>query len=354
MKIFTVVGARPQFVKAAPLSKALAEAGAEEVLVHTGQHFDGDMSDIFFSELAIPTPKHNLGISGGTHGAMTGAMLEGIESKLIAESADAVVVYGDTNSTLAGALAAAKIHVPVVHIEAGLRSYNRKMPEEINRVIADQLSEVLLCPSRQAVENLKSEGIADNVYDVGDVMADVNRMVVQGLPPRPEVLEELALEPGGYLLLTLHRAENTDDPARLEGIVRALGQLETPIVFPIHPRSRMALERCGLVLGEHVRCISPVGYGKMMALLKHCRLVMTDSGGLQKEAYWLARPCVTLRDETEWTELVDCGWNKLTGADTEAIVSAATSFEAPADRPDLYGDGHAAAECVRVISKHFG
>jgi UDP-GlcNAc3NAcA epimerase len=348
MKVVSVVGARPQFVKAAVLSRAL-RARHVEVLVHTGQHYDANMSAVFFAELEIPAPDVNLGIGSGTQGEQTGAMLAGIEQILLRERPDWVVVYGDTNSTLAGALAAAKLHLRVAHVEAGLRSFNRVMPEEINRVVADHLSTLLFCPSQTAVDNLAAEGITRGVHLVGDVMADALAFVVTRAKSRSNILERLSVLEKGYLLATVHRAENTDDPARLRNVLRALDAMEEPILFPVHPRTRRAIAKMGYRPGIHVRLLEPVGYLDMVALERSARVILTDSGGVQKEAYWLGVPCVTLRDETEWVETTQGGWNILAGTDVDRILRSVRSMTPPETRCTLYGDGHAADRCVSLL-----
>lgn len=357
MKIASIVGARPQFIKAAAVSRELRKAH-QELLIHTGQHYDYRMSQAFFDELEIPTPDVNLDVGSGSHGAQTAAMLTGLEEIFVREAPDRVLVYGDTNSTLAGALAAAKLRIPVAHVEAGLRSFNRGMPEEINRVVADHIADQLFCPSPVAVKHLAAEGITQGVHCVGDVMADVLRWARQGMDAPSRVLASLDLAPGGYALATVHRAENTDDSERLAGIVAALTALGEPVVMPLHPRTRHALrESTGLgdtsgpepLAGSNVRCIEPVSYLEMMRLVRGARLVLTDSGGLQKEAYWLKVPCLTLRDETEWVETVDQGWNTLVGASAETILERAKNFRPPADHPPLYGDGAAAEKIILLL-----
>lgn len=349
MKIVTIVGARPQFIKAAAVSRAL-RARHQEVLVHTGQHYDYAMSGAFFDGLELPAPDVNLGVGSGRHGAQTGTMLEAIESVLMTARPDWVLVYGDTNSTLAGALAAAKLHVPVVHVEAGLRSFNRQMPEEINRVIVDHIAELLLCPSQTAVSHLAAEGITENVHLVGDVMVDVlnwARQRVEANPP--DVMERLQLKEEEYLLATVHRSENTDDSSRLKGIFDGFNALNEPVILPVHPRTRKALAGARCELAPTVRLIDPLGYFEMVALARSARAILTDSGGLQKEAYWLGVPCITLRDETEWVETVHSGWNRLTGSDTDRIVHAVRSFTPPSRRAPLYGEGSVAARCVELL-----
>ncbi len=352
-KILTIVGARPQFIKASVVSRAIAQApGLREVLVHTGQHFDANMSDVFFSQLGIPRPHHQLDIHGGTHGAMTGRMLIEIERILLAEKPDRVLVYGDTNSTLAGALAAAKLHVPVAHVEAGLRSFDMKMPEEVNRILTDQVSDLLFCPTDAAVANLRREGFASRpvrVLQVGDVMQDAALFFAQAA----ERCDVPGVQGDGYILATLHRAENTDDTGRLAAIVGALNALHrdlAPVVLPLHPRTRAAVGRAGLSLAVHA--IEPVGYLEMIRLLRRCALVMTDSGGVQKEAYFFGKACVTLRDQTEWVELVEAGANTLVGADAVAIQAAARDHlgRSITDERQLYGGGVAAQGVVQALA----
>ena len=492
MKIATIIGARPQFIKAAAVSRAIAAHNRQalnldpgtsnielrtlnfehsssveprtlniehstlnEFLIHTGQHYDDGMSAVFFRELEIPEPKYNLAIGSGSHGAQTGQMLAAIEKILIDEKPDWVLIYGDTNSTLAGALAAAKLHIPIAHVEAGLRSFNRRMPEEINRIVADQLSTLLLCPSQVAVDNLAAEGIGGNpmvrqahhdkqgchpepslsepppalraasagggqkesspvehrtlnleqsssvehrtlnlehsspveprtlnleqsssVVITGDVMADALQFAATKASAQSDILARLGLQPQRYLLATVHRAENTDDPKRLSDIMAALSELaeREPVILPLHPRTKKILERTSnrqtsniehrtlniehsssveprTLNFEHpcLRLIDPLGYFDIIALEKSARMLLTDSGGMQKEAYWLKVPCVTLRDETEWVETVASGWNILTGADRNRIVTAVQNFTPPKDHPPLYGDGQAAVHCLKAL-----
>ncbi len=318
MKIVTIVGARPQFIKAAVLSRELRKEQTE-ILVHTGQHYDSNMSDIFFAELGIPAPDYNLGIGSGPHGKQTGEMLAAIEEVLLKAIPDWVIVYGDTNSTLAGALAAVKLHIKVAHVEAGLRSFNRAMPEEINRVMTDHASDLLLCPTKTAEENLAKEGITKGVHLVGDVMYDA-LMWAAAQEKGPSILDTLDLEPGKYLLATVHRAENTDDPNRLKGILAAFEQVQETLVWPVHPRTRQKLQELQWKPAGHVKMIEPLGYLDIAQLEKHARIILTDSGGIQKEACWLGVPCITLRDETEWVETVQSGWNVLVGAETRQIL----------------------------------
>ncbi len=348
MKIVSIVGARPQFIKAAVVSRVLREAH-REILVHTGQHYDANMSEVFFSELGIPAPDVNLGIGSGAQGAQTGAMLAGIEQVLLETAPDWVLVYGDTNSTLAGALAAVKLHIPVAHVEAGLRSFNRRMPEEINRVLTDHISKLLLCPSPTAVNNLAAEGITQGVHFVGDVMYDALLYGVTRAATASTILQRLKLQQHRYLLATVHRAANTDDETRLRNIFAAFAAIGEPIILPLHPRTRKVLQRLDYTVADNVRLIAPVGYLDMVQLEQSARLIVTDSGGIQKEAYWLGRPCVTLRGDTEWPETVALGWNKLVGADTEKIVAAVREFPHPAEHPALYGDGRAGQKIAQAI-----
>jgi UDP-GlcNAc3NAcA epimerase len=349
LKIISIVGARPQFIKAAAVSRKLRERH-EEILVHTGQHYDYEMSEIFFDGLELPRPKANLGVGSGSHGFQTGAMLKAIEDVLLVERPNCVLVYGDTNSTLAGALAASKLSISIAHVEAGLRSFSRRMPEEINRVVVNHLSDLLLCPSKTAVSNLATEGISQNVHLVGDVMLDVLNWAKQQLAANPRaILERLGLTKQAYLLATVHRSENTDETERLSCILRAFNSIDEPVVFPVHPRARKVISEMGFRPEPHVRLIDPVGYLDMVTLVGSARLVLTDSGGLQKEAYWLGVPCVTLRNETEWVETVEAGWNVLVGSDWNKIVDAVNSFSPPDSRPVLYGDGAAAVKCVDLF-----
>jgi UDP-GlcNAc3NAcA epimerase len=348
VKLVSIVGARPQFIKAAAVSRALRRRH-HEVLVHTGQHYDYEMSGIFFEGLDIPRPDVNLGVGSGSHGAQTAAMLKGVEDVLLDERPDYVLVYGDTNSTLAGALAASKLSIPVAHVEAGLRSFNRSMPEEINRLVADHLSELLLCPSDTAVRNLAAEGITQNAHLVGDVMLDVLNWAKQRLSETPKILQQLGLVRQGYILATVHRSENTDNLSRLAQILRAFNSLNEPVIFPVHPRTQKAITETGFIVKSNVRLIDPVGYMDMMALARSARMVLTDSGGLQKEAYWLGVPCVTMRAETEWVETVQAGWNTLVGSDSERIIEAVRSFTPNGTHPALYGDGTASVNCVDLL-----
>ena len=346
-----MIGNRPQFVKAAAVSQRLRD-GHDEVLVHTGQHHDDELSRIFVTELDVPAPERELGIHGGSNVSQTSRMLAALEPVLEAERPDVVLVYGDTNSTLAGALAAAQAPVPVAHVEAGMRSFDRAMPEEINRTVTDHLSSLLLAPSQTAVDNLAREGVAGDVRLVGDVMVDVANLVAPRARARADLLEPWGVAGGEYLLVTAHRAGNVDDPARLARLVELLLALPGPIVLPLHPRTRARLESTGL-LGQleqspAVRIGQPVGYVEFATLLCHAQAVLTDSGGVQKEAYLAGVRCVTLRDTTEWVETVETGWNSLVDLDS-AAAAAALERPLPPTRPPLYGDGRAGAHVVAAL-----
>jgi UDP-GlcNAc3NAcA epimerase len=398
MRVLSIVGARPQFIKAAVVSQQLRRAGLEELLVHTGQHYDFNMSEVFFRELALPVPNHYLGIGSGRHGAQTGRMLASIEEVLLNEDPDLVVVYGDTNTTLAGTLAPVKLHIPVAHVEAGLRSFNRRMPEEINRIVVDHCSDLLFCPTETAVRNLESEGFhhvirtvngglasapAANsrsdtatagrpirhpiwptplVLQVGDVMLDLAREAkdrIDRAQRKEEILAKHGVKPREYILATIHRASNTDEPENLRNILEAMRQMAAgglKVLFPIHPRTKKVMERAdllGLVDTEGITAGEPVSYMEMIALESEARFLLTDSGGVQKEAYFFGVPCVVARTETEWTELVEIGWNRLTGPKTEAILAAMEAILcedfAQKPRPDYYGAGHAAVRIADVL-----
>ncbi|MET3615048.1 UDP-GlcNAc3NAcA epimerase [Rhizobium aquaticum] len=358
MKILTVIGARPQFIKAIALSHAVASTeGVEEVLLHTGQHYDDNMSAVFFRELGLAEPKYRFDLGGGSHGHMTGKQLSAIEDALVSERPDVCLVYGDTNSTLAGALAAAKLHVPVAHVEAGLRSFNRRMPEEVNRVLSDHAATWLFAPTQTAVENLAGEGIkGDRVQLVGDVMYDVARLVIDNPARRTDIVRRLGLEGRPYVVSTLHRQETTDDPARLVAILDALAETAKvmPVILPLHPRTRKTL--AGLPQAEKAASVltmtEPLGFFDMASLLAGARLVVTDSGGLQKEAFFHKVPCVTVRDETEWVELLQLGWNRLPESfDVQGIRTAIAGAlaSAPGNAGEPYGDGHAAKHILRYL-----
>lgn len=364
MKIVTIVGARPQFVKAATVSRAIKKYNQEslqprifEVIIHTGQHYDSNMSDIFFDEMDIPKPSYTLGIGGSHHGAMTGRQLEKIEQILLDEKPECVLVYGDTNSTLAGALAAAKLCIPVAHVEAGLRSFNMQMPEEVNRILTDQVSSFLFCPSPAAIANLDFEGFSRrrcSIHHSGDVMLDA-ALHYRARAKRPAID---GLQGDDFILVTIHRADNTDNIERLTAIVKALNEiaLTTQVVIPIHPRTRQKLESYGLRLNALVT--EPLGYFEILWLLDNCSLVMTDSGGLQKEAYFFNKYCITMRDQTEWVELLSAGVNELVGAQYESIIGAwknyiSLSSQSVCLTENLYGDGDASGYIVRTLAKHF-
>jgi UDP-GlcNAc3NAcA epimerase len=368
VKLISIVGARPQFIKAAPVSRAIEQHNLDnhgpqitEILVHTGQHYDYKMSQVFFDQLEILPPRYNLGVGSGNHGQMTGAMLAKIETVLLKERPDWVLVYGDTNSTVAGAMAAVKLHIPVAHVEAGLRSFNRRMPEEINRVLTDHISIILFCPTDTAVINLKKEGITKGVFNVGDVMYDAFLANKNLAHQKSGILSDLELKPKSYCLATVHRQENTEDPQRLLNIFTAFEELSSadcPFIILLHPRTRKALQRHkGKVrLSPHVRLLSPASYLDMIALEVHARVILTDSGGVQKEGYFARVPCVTLRDETEWIETIEAGWNHLGGADcrqiADAFEKAINSF--PLEQPGLYGEGKASHLLLRnLISSSF-
>ena len=354
MKILTVIGARPQFIKAAVLSRYIRNnpsLGIQEILVHTGQHYDANMSGVFFKEMDIPNPDVNLHLGSGSHGKMTGAMLSGIEELCVEHKPDALLVYGDTNSTLAGALAASKLLIPVIHVESGLRSFMMAMPEEQNRRLTDHLSSYLFCPTQTAIDNLKSEGIinlengrpsADNkkVCLTGDIMYEASLYY--------RAHNQIKIDDKDFILLTIHRQENTDNIERLSSIIKAINELsEQKFIFPIHPRTRKILANNDLQLGNHVKLIDPVGYFEMIAYEENCKCVLTDSGGVQKEAFFFNKPCITMRDSTEWVELVKSGWNTLTGADSKKIINVVRNFSVPKDIPLLYGSGN----CAELICK---
>jgi UDP-GlcNAc3NAcA epimerase len=347
MRVITIVGARPQFVKAAPLSRAL-RIHHTEFLIHTGQHYDPNMSDVFFEELEIPRPDVNLGVGAMSNTEQIARMLLTLPPVLQTQHADWLIVYGDTNSTLAGAMAGRMLGIPVAHIEAGLRSYNRTMPEEMNRVLTDHISSALFCPTLTAHDNLKHEGITAQVYVVGDVMVDA-LMQHQGRISS-EKLDEFGVASGRYFLATVHRASNTDNPDRLAGILSALGQLESPVLLPAHPRLHKALQQFQLRPGPNIHIIPPVGYVDMLSLTKSARLILTDSGGLQKEAYILRVPCITLRDETEWVETVQAGWNQLAGTDGARIIDCVRAVKIPEQQPNVYGDGRASERIVQTLA----
>jgi UDP-GlcNAc3NAcA epimerase len=352
MKIISIVGARPEFVQAAPVSHAL-RIRHQEILIHTGQHYDYLMSQAFFDELGIPAPDYNLEVGSGTHGQQTGEILARLEKLLLQENPDLVIVRGDTNSTLAGALAASKLHIPVAHIESGERSFDRSMPEEINRLVADDLSDILFCVSKNSIRNLKAEGIVKNVYWVGDVMLDAfltNRMIAS---KKSKVLDRLHLTPKNYSLVTVHRANNTDDETRLKNIVDILNGINHQVVFPVHPRTRKALDNISARFESNVILIEPVSYFDMIVLEENACIIGTDSGGVQREAYFLEVPCITLRDETEWVETVEVGWNNLVGVDKDRAIKAWTDVKTPHEHPPIFGFGDAAKRISDLIDQEF-
>jgi len=357
-----VVGARPQFVKAAAVSRAIAaynkkfpDSSFEEKIIHTGQHYDKNMSKIFFDELEIPHPDYNLGVGSGLHGEQTGKMLQKIEHVLIREKPDYVIIYGDTNSTLAAALAATKLHIPVAHVEAGLRSFNRRMPEEINRILADHVSSLLFCPTEVAVKNLVNEGISHGVYQVGDVMYDsVLFYAKKAKTIEQKILKQLDLHSKSYYLATVHRAENTDKFERLRNIFDGFNNISTsecPTLLPLHPRTKKKLSELGLICPSGVKIIEPVSYLEMIVLEQNAQAILTDSGGIQKEAYWFKVPCITLREETEWVETVQTGWNVIVGADEQSIIKAVSGADKVQDvcQKTIYGNGDACNRICEII-----
>lgn len=350
MKIISVVGARPEFIQAAPLRRQFQQNSRHrELWVHTGQHYDYRMSQAFFDDLGLSAPDYNLEVGSGSHGQQTAAILAKIEEVLLIEKPDWVIVRGDTNSTVAGALAAVKLQIPLAHIEAGERSYDRRMPEEINRLVTDRISNVHFCASQSAVSRLMQEGIADSAHWVGDVMYDA---LLQHLPlarAKSRILADVGLVAKDYSLVTVHRAANTDSPEQLGGIIEALNQVGETIVFPAHPRTKAAIERYQLVLGDHIKMIPPVGYFDMMVLEENARRIATDSGGVQREAYFLGIPCLTLRDTTEWGETVEAGWNQLVGTATDSILEAWYSFTPADQHPPIFGHGNAAQQIVTIL-----
>ena len=367
IKLTSVIGARPQFIKAAAISRAIAahnekseDCTIAEEIVHTGQHYDDNMSKVFFEELQIPQPAYNLEVGSAPHGEQTGQMLERIEKVLVKEKPDIVLVHGDTNSTMAGSLAAVKLHIPIAHVEAGLRSFNRRMPEEINRVVTDHVSTLLFCPTNTARENLEREGITKGVYQVGDVMYDSVLFNARLAERSSTILQRLKLKRKSFYLATIHRAENTDDPGRMDSILSAFSQIDFPVILPMHPRTRNALGKELAAISPNVRVIEPVSYLDMLILEKNSRLILTDSGGVQKEAYWFEVPCITLREETEWVELVQAGCNQVVGTDSSGILAAVARaeriVEAGSDirASELYGDGHSTDNIVSILVKHTG
>jgi len=351
MRILSIVGARPEFIQSAPVSKALRNQH-QEILVHTGQHYDYLMSQTFFDEIGIPTPDYNLEVGSGSHAKQTAEILVRLEEVMLKEQPGLVIIRGDTNSTLAGALAASKLHIPIAHIEAGERSFDRRMPEEINRLAADRLSDLFFCVSQTAVQHLRGEGIRDSVHWVGDVMLDAMLANLPLAREKSSILGRLGIASKKYALVTIHRAANTDDPGRLRKILSALSRVEDEVIFPVHPRTRGVIEKLEVEVGERVRMIEPVGYYDMVVLEENARVIATDSGGVQREAYFLKAPCLTLRDETEWTETVEAGWNRLVGADEQAILSAWRSFNPPDVQSPIFGDGTASEKILQIVSSY--
>lgn len=351
MKVLSVVGTRPEFIQAAMVSRALRQAH-EEVTVNTGQHYDYLMTRVFFEDLDLPEPRYHLGVGSGSHGRQSGEMLARLEAVMQQEQPDWVLIRGDTNTTLAGALAASKLQIPLAHLEAGMRSFNRCMPEEINRLVADHLSDLLHCPTETGVSNAAAEGIVQGVYNCGDVLYDVFLDTLPKAEATSSILVRLDLRPRDYLLATIHRAENTDHAQRFAAIVAALSSLDEPVLFPVHPRTRKLLD--GTDLPSHILLVDPVGYRDMLVLERNARLILTDSGGVQREAYFHGVPGITLRDETEWVETVSSGWNVLVGAEKKAILHAVRDFHPTGDRPPFFGDGHASEAAVRLMEEHLG
>ncbi len=351
MKIVSIVGARPNFVKLAPVSKEL-RTEFEEIIVHTGQHYDYEMNKVFFDEMGIPEPDYHLDVGSGNHGEQTGEMLKRTEGVLMKERPDLVLVYGDTNSTLAGALAASKLHIKIGHIEAGLRSFDKRMPEEINRVLTDHCSDFLFCPTETALKNLEKEGVKSKVYLTGDVMVDALKENIKIAEKRSMILDDLILKPKEYYLATVHRAKNTDDFSRLKSIVDAFCEIEN-LVFPYHPRTEKCLKDFGLwnKLTDHVKVIKPVGYLDMLILEKNAKKILTDSGGVQKEAYIFKVPCITLRKNTEWIETIEDGWNVLVSAEKEKIVRMANEFEPEGGKRNVFGSGEASKRIMKIIGR---
>ncbi|WPC41316.1 non-hydrolyzing UDP-N-acetylglucosamine 2-epimerase [Clostridium sp. JS66] len=350
MKILTVVGARPQFIKAAAVSNVIRKQH-KEILIHTGQHYDENMSKVFFDELKIPKPDYNLEVGSGNHGHQTGTMLIKLEEIYLKEKPDLVLVYGDTNSTLAGALCASKLLIPVAHVEAGLRSFNMTMPEEQNRILTDHISKFLFVPTTSAIENLKNEGITKGVHNVGDVMFDAVLHFKGLAEDKSNIINELKVNKNEYILTTIHRAENTNDINRLKNIIEALNESGKTVILPMHPRTKKYISDYGLKFNENVKVIEPVGYLEMINLEMNSQKIVTDSGGVQKEAFFLKKPCVTMRDETEWVETVQNGWNKVVGTDKNKILDSIVNFEPKEQQKDIFGDGKAGYKILEIIGK---
>ncbi len=349
MKIITVVGARPQFIKAAAVSNVIRKKHTE-ILIHTGQHYDENMSKVFFEELNIPKPHYNLEVGSGNHGLQTGTMLIKLEEIYLKEKPDMVLVYGDTNSTLAGALTASKLLIPVAHVEAGLRSFNMAMPEEQNRILTDHISNKLFAPTETAVNNLHNEGINKEVYNVGDVMYDAVLYFRKVAKEKSTIINKLNLKENQYILTTIHRAENTNDINRLKNIIEALNESKAKIVLPMHPRTKKYIESYGLSIGENVSVIDPIGYLDMINLEMHAEKIVTDSGGVQKEAFFMKKPCITMRDQTEWVETVENGWNVIVGTDTDKIVQSIKNFKPQREQENIFGDGNAADKILSILT----
>jgi UDP-GlcNAc3NAcA epimerase len=354
MKIVSIVGARPQFIKCAPVSKELRK-NHHELLVHTGQHYDEEMSKLFFDELQIPKPEHNLGVGSGLHGKQTGEMLIEIEKILLDERPDVVLIYGDTNSTVAGALAAAKLHIAIGHVEAGLRSFDKSMPEEINRIVSDHVSDILFVPTITGVKNLKREGITNGVYHIGDVMYDALLNNIKIAEKKSDILKKLDLKKKEYLLATVHRPSNTDNKENLLSILEGFSEINEKIVFPIHPRTKKFIDNHNLKnkIGKNILVIKPVGYLDFIMLEKNALKILTDSGGIQKEAYMLKVPCITLRENTEWVETVKDSWNILVGANKKKIVNATHNFLPKKKQKNYFGDGFASKKIKDILEMHF-
>jgi len=350
LKVITVIGARPQFIKAAVVSQALKVAGVEEILINTGQHYDDNMAQVFFDEMGIPKPHFNLGVGSGSHAAQTAAALVGIEDILIREKPEWIIVFGDTNATIAGALAAAKLHIKIAHIEAGLRSFNRRMPEEINRIVTDVLSEKRFVPTQVAVDNLHKEGITSGIHIVGDVMVDALMKYTPIAEMKSDILSRHHLTRKSFVLLTIHRPSNADDDDRLKHILESVSSVDQTVVFPVHPRSRERVNRLLQEVNGSVLTIDPVGYLDMMVLEKNAHTIITDSGGIQKEAYLHRSPCLTVRNETEWVETVNDGWNILVGETVEKIPALVNDFPKPTRWETHYGQGDAAMRIIKLLT----
>lgn len=352
MKILTVIGARPQFIKAATVSNKIRNNNNSEILVHTGQHYDNNMSDIFFNELGIPKPDYNLNIGSSNHGHQTGSMLIALEEIYQKENPDMVLVYGDTNSTLAGSLCASKLLIPVAHVEAGLRSFNKAMPEEQNRILTDHISDLLFTPTLTAVNNLKNENVTKGVHNVGDVMYDAINLFKERAKEVSKITEKLDLEPNKYVLSTIHRAENTNSIERLTSILKALSNSGKKIVLPLHPRTKKFIEEYNLHIGNNIQIIDPVGYLDMISLQENSQKIVTDSGGVQKEAYFLKKPCITMRDETEWVETVQNGWNVIVGSNTNKILDALDNFNPTGTPASAFGNGDSSSIITNIITEY--